>query len=457
MSTNGTDCCQEDGHNPKVSMARRNRKKFRFSSPDSPIPVEIQDAGELKRFFKSYSEVFVPYRGTDEFTSHSLQSFLISLCDLSPTQGAVIRSKKSFAFGGKIDIVKRLDPVFNLENNSEASSPEKSEFYEFVKLINLFGPGNLKINFREFAQWRLQDLESNGNFYFEIIEAETLGQKMFTVVIHPPNHCLYLATEKGEQRYIAISPIWTLDYLNRKRPDVLPVYPTFTTAKNGVRRSIVHNRTGGIWYGLPGSISSMLSQYQEFQDRDYKSKQTKGKFMGDALIEVEGDNPEHFRNNDEDGEDDTITRIEENYTNKGDDPQSVVMMTRPYGSKQAYVYQFTPNTNESWFKENGALTENDILKSHSWPKRFLGQDAATGISTNIFLDQFEIHSVTTIREMQESAGDVVNNTVLAEAMEFFEREDLSEFGLEYSSPFKFMLQERKDAKDTNNSMGGSQV
>ena len=95
--------------NPKQIMQRRNRRRKvnRLTSAKSPTPAQIKDADEYKKFFADYKETYLPFAGTDKYSSHGLLGFLLSLKEISPTKSAVIRSKIEFALSGMIDIVAR--------------------------------------------------------------------------------------------------------------------------------------------------------------------------------------------------------------------------------------------------------------------------------------------------------------------------------------------------------------
>lgn len=446
----------------KERANRHKRRAFRFERPANPVPAQIQDAGEYRKFFGKYRDVFVPYAGTNEYTSHSLLAFLIALKDLSPTKSAVLRGKKSFAIGGPVEIVRRYDPVFAMERNDELSEPEKERFYDFVNMLGFHGIGEKKVDVRQFGAFMLDFLDSSGDGWIEIVKSETMGQKAFNAYLHHPTHCLYVATEKDQPRAVAVSPIWREDYLLKNGFDVLPVYPNWIS-ENGVSRTMFHYKTGNhLWYGRPRDLGCMMYQYFEFQNVDYLTKVTASMFMGQSLIETEGDNPEAPAIDDgesqKSGFDDFADQFEHTYTNVSDRPMSVVITERPYGARPAFVFQFTPNTNQDWFRVTGEEAERQILKANNWPKRFAGIDAATGISTNIFLDEFEIHSVTTISDEQELVSTPINNVILKEAAEFFEMPEMLDYSIEFSSPFTRLLKERKEnAANDNNSVGSGPV
>lgn len=444
------------------SVNRRNGAYIRFKEPESPIPAQIQDAEEYARFFKVWKNVFVPYAGTDNYSSHSLLHFLLSLAELSPTQAGVIRAKKFFAFGGKVHVSRREDPVFDIGETADVNDAERSRFLDFLKQIQIYDASDNSISVRDLAEIWLQDDESCGNYYFEIVKSQVGSQKAFRVYTHQPTHCLYLATDKYEPRYIAVSPYWTIDYLNRKGFDLLPAYPNWSEDEDGMQRTIVHIKTGNYtWYGRPASIASLLDQFYEFQNADYKTKATANHFMAQALIEFEDGEGTIIDDQaaQEAGFPSFARQLELNFSNESRRPQRVMAVTRPHGAKEAFVHEFKPQTNEAWFRMTGEDAEKNILKSHAFPRRFLGVDSATGISTNIFLDEFETLLSPLIGKLQQEIADVFNSIIVKEAADFFEMQEMADLGVKFTTPYASMIQQRKEnaANDTNNELGGSQV
>lgn len=440
----------------------RNASYIRFQNPESPIPAQIEDGEEYARFFKAFRQVFVPYAGTNNHSSHSLLHFLLSLSELSPTKAGIIRAKKFFAFGGKVKIARRDDPVFDIGEVKEVSLAESSQFLDFLKLIQIYDASESLISVRDLSEIWLEDDEGCGNFYFEMVRSTVGNQKAFHVYTHEPTHCLYLATNKYEPRYIAVSPYWTIDYLNRKGFDVLPVYPNWSDSGDGLHRTMVHIKTGNYtWYGRPGDVATMLDQFYEFQNADYKTKATANHFMSQALIEVEDGEGDII--DDEAAENagypSTARQLELNFSNESRRPQRVMMMTRPPGAKEAFVHEFKPATNEKWLRTTGEDAEKNILKAHAFPRRFIGIDSTTGFSTAVFLDEFETLLSPLIAKIQQEIADVFNSYIVKEASDFFGMPDMQELGVKFTTPYETMIQQRKEnaTNDTDNSVGGSQV
>lgn len=424
---------------------------FRFAKPKSPIPAQIEDREELAQFFTTFKDILVPYSGTDLYSSHALLYFLMDLAENSSTQGAVIQSMKRHCFGGKVEIIKSIDPVFAIEADNTLGEAQKRGFVDWLKSsITFRGLDNQDTNIRTFAGFNFEDLKKTGNCFVELVLVEEPDKAAFAYA-HSPAHVLHVAVEKGEAPIVAVSPIWTEAYIREFPPDVIPVFPAYVEA-NGVKRTMFQLKNGNYkYYGRPDSISSMLYQFREFQDVDFLITETSSRFMGNTLIEIEDDNPEAM-DFDEDagnaGFTDLADRLEKNFTYKAENPQQIMLMSRPYGAKEAFVYQFEAKTGESWFAVHSEIAEQKIITSHSWSKRLMGINEASGLSTNVFLDEFEIKSATIIKEYQEAVGNL-HNVIIAEVAKHFERQDVLEVSVKYSSPFAKMLEERKEALENS--------
>mgnify|MGYP001438093724 CR=1 FL=1 len=458
----GQPCADDEPYNPKTGFKRR-ASSFRFATPSSPIAAQIEDVKETLEFFKNYRDYFLPYSGTESASSHALQAFLISLLELSPTHNACASKIQSFCFGGKVDIVRRMDPVYNLETNEDdVSAADKLAFYEFLKSIDVFDSSGQRVSFRRLAKNNYWSITGDGNYWIELQKFTIAGVPKFSAVIHRNTNCLYIATEPGAQRWVAVSPIWREDYLVKYPPLYLPLYPAWNVQQDGLMRTMVHVKNGDYpWYGRPSTIGALLDEYYEFQASDYKSKSTANAFIGQVFIEVEDADPQYDMGDESaaiDGYDGLAEQFAANHTNKAENPQTVVLSSRPYGSTPAYVFQFSPNTNEGWYEKTQDIAERNIIKAHQISRRILGLDVSAGMNTNAYLEEFEILSATVFNDIQETIGETINNIILAEAALHFGQEALLDFSLKFNSPFSEMLNERKEnARNNNDSRGSGEV
>ena len=455
--------------NIKATLANSGRRRrysaLRFDSPVNPVPAEIRDAKEYRRLFGGLKNIFVPYAGNERYSSHALLNFLYTLAEVSPTQSGIIGKKQRYAFGGKVRVVRRQDKDFDIGDVQEVDQATQLRFIrEFLPLIEILDNSQQRISVRDLARFQLSDDERCGNFYFEIVKSSVGSAKTFRVFTHDPRHCAYLPTDKDEPRYVAITPIWSFEYMLRNPPAVVSVYPNWQVDQDGTERTIVHIKNGNfVWYGRPLSVASILDQYLEFQNADYKCKHTSTSFMGQALIEIEQAPGMPALNNDtaaqENGFGDATEEFAANFTNIADNPQRVLMMERPAGAKEAFVHEFTLNTQESWFTASATEAANNILKSHDgFPKILFLGEGATGFSSDEFLQQFEVYDATTNKDLQTEFAAAINDIIFKEAVAFFETPEFADLGIQFTSPFTDLLKKRENATgNDNNGMGGGEV
>lgn len=426
-----------------------------LSALKSPVPATVKDADEYERFFKTYKDVFIPYSGTEKYSSHSLLGLLLSLKELSVTTSGVLLAKRRFALSGKIRMVKDPDETFDLGEIEPASDREKQQFYDFSRSVFWRGADMQPISPRVFGQYISDDLDTVGNAYIEATFTETAGQRAVYFDLHRPTDCLYLVTSPGENRLIAISPIWTEEYLQRKPPRILPVYPAMGE-ENGVRKTLIPVKEGNYtWYGRPLALSAMNYAYFEYQNSDYLNKAAYSQFSGQVMIEVEDAEPA-INDMDLDAADagfaDFADKAEQRLTNKADDLQTMLVTSRPYGTSPAFVFQFEPNTNENWYNITNQEAERQILKAHGFPQRLVGLEANSGLSSNVFLDVVRTFSPTLFRELQQRVETPVNKCYRL-AAEFLGDNVAQGISIRFTSPYQSMLDEQREQQQQNQGNG----
>lgn len=446
--TRNEDCCVE-GSNPKQHPFK-NRTRFkrgsnyRFFEIENPLPEQIKDTKELNKFFKQFP--FVPFAGYNKSTAHTLLKKFIDYKTLSVTNGACIESIKTYSFGGKIEVVKSFYDEFDLgEDIEEVSRELKISFLDFLGTIDLQGG-----SWNSIACDLVESFLSTGNAYLEIVRTETGGVRYDTLKVHDSSDCLYVATEENEQKMIGISCDWTDQYLRENKPRIVPLYPTFFSyEEDDSIRSIIHMKNGNYkWYGRPTVYSALSDMYNEHQSRTYISKQLKKNFMPQLIMEIEEEQSQKGLFNDEKDKEagfrNTADRMEQNYTNEGDDPTTLMILTRPYGSKQAAFHDINPNTNERYFKTMLAEFRRNIVMAHDWSEALLLKDKSSGFNSDMFMDILKIESATKILQMQNLASTVINRAIRNIALD----RGLTSFqsiGLKFKSPIQKVIEQKNEA------------
>lgn len=417
----------------------------------SPIPATIKDAREFARFFKSAKDVFIPYAGTNEYSSHGLLGLLLAMRELSQTTSGVLLAKKRFALAGKIEIVQQEDEVFDIGEVQPATDSEKIQFRDFAENVVWRDLSGKPVSPRQMGKWISDDIESTGNAYLEVILTETQGVKSVHVDILRPEDCLYMVTNPGEEQRIAVSPIWNVEYINRNPPRVLPVYPAMGEVEEAIR-TIIHVKEGNYaYYGRPQSISGLNYQYFEWQNSDYLNKTAYSQFAGQVFIEVE--DPEPIAGQDLEAEDQGFEnfarKAENNLTNKADDLQTLLISSRPYGASPAFIFQFQPNTNENWYTVTNEQAERQICKAHGFPRRLVGLEETTGLSSNVFVDVLRTFSPTLFRELQQRVEAPINLAYRL-AAEWLGDNITEGLAVRFTSPYANMIEEAQEQNQNQN-------
>jgi hypothetical protein len=435
------NCCedtltQEQIDNAALSVNSRGAlRSVRLPELPDPIPKEIEDADWLKKFFDQYK--YVPYAGTTRATGHSLLYWYIMLSKLSPTHGSAISKLVKYAFGGKAYFERAEDPEYDLgEDEIEMTPTEKANYLAAIKEYVSFSGGIVN-----FHKWLAKALKVTGNGWVEMSYSETLSIPRFSLKYLKPTSVMYKLTKPGEMRVVGISPYWTDQYLQENKPRQVPLFPNFVADEMGVNRTIFHLKEGeDVWYGKPDSEAGDLYKYREVQDAIYVIRQAAGNFTGQMIIEVEG--IEEADDNDAKslGFDSFADRVEHQFTQKGQDPQSVLFTSRPMGAKEMFIFQVKPNTNENWYVDMGKLSSEHVLRSHGATKRFMAFDQAVGMGgQNAFIEDYILNVEPVIKELRYKVLNFTN-AILTEIWKITGKEDLNQFSVSFESPVKDMVE-----------------
>lgn len=440
-----SDCCGETtATNPKKDIFRRKSKKadhlFRLKNP---IPAEVKDSRALRNIFKNWN--LVPYAGTSSDSGHSLLSWYLLLATLSPTNSSAIRKKVKYAVGGKARIVRSIDPEYETgEELAELSTNEAIAFRDTLKTFFEF-EGGISFFHRRIG-WQY---ESTGNGFVEMSIGSEGTQSRIVLKAHKTTEVLFVNTKPGEARAVAISPVWEDKYLEKNPPRVVPLYPVISSGEDGVLRTMFQLKAGSnFWYGRPPSSGADVYKYREVQDSIYMVKAASSDFTGRLIVEVEDDNPEFSAViEDQDaaraGFDGFVDRWENNFTNKAEDPQSVLVSARPYGSRPMFVFQVSPNTKENWYLVTGKIAEEKIIAEHMVTARFLGKEVSSGFSTDVYISDYILNVEPAIEVLHDIITNFTNS-ILTAGWSILGRNDLNEYSIAFAPPIVSSLEEYKN-------------
>lgn len=440
------DCCPEtEPTNPKKDLFRRRRRPavLELNRIENPIPGEVSDSDEIQNFFKRWN--FVPFAGTTRESGQALLIWYLMLAQLSPTHSACISKKIKYAVGGKATFSRSVDPEWETGEEIEPlSTADKVRYREAINQFIEFEGGVVKFHRR--TGW---SFEATGNAWVEMTYSETLGVGRVYLKVHRVTHCLYVNTEPGEARIVGISPKWDEQYLKKHEPRYVTLFPAFTSQPNGDLKTVFHLKNGdNDWYGRPESKGSDLYKYREVQDAIYLVRQSAANFTGQLIIEVEDDDPEFAEAVEDEkagkvGFNGFAERFEANYTQKSDDPQSVLVTARPYGSKPMFVFQIAPNTNQEWYKVTGEQAEQKIMRSHGCTPRFMGFEVAGGFSQDVFVSDYVLNMEPIINELRDELTRFTNDQMAVAWSQLLKTEEWAEFSVTFSPPIQSAVEQYK--------------
>jgi hypothetical protein len=377
-----------------MSSGERSRWSYiHFEEFPNPIPAEIEDSKEFQKLFSPTRGFrYVPYAGTDSGSAHSLLSFLSYLGELH-TQGACTSSIARYVFGGKVQIIPREDPVFDLGEQPTVSADLSRRFHsEFMsQSFKWQDVGGNKINVRDAGKFLFYSLKSTGNAFIEVAMAKTVGSYMGTATVQKAKNCTFVLTDDGEPKMVGVSPYWTQDFIQKYPPRHVPLFPFMEQDEMGTLRTMIQLKNGNYrWYGRPDSMMSFIYQYRQLQDAVYQTKLSRNEYVGRTIIELGQGEPNQLTKDGaakQNGFANFQEQFEYNTTMAGPNPSTVILTERPYGAEPMTIGSISPNSNENWYKVTDEIAEKRVIEANQWSKRLMGQSATTGLSSDVFLDE----------------------------------------------------------------------
>ncbi len=406
-----------------------NLKLIGFESMENPLIEEVEDSDLIQKFFET--EKLIPYAGTNYSSGHSLLRYYDTMSVLSPTSYSIMNSKSNTSFSGRPHLVLNDDDIFS----EDAIIEDKQVYKDISFIVSSIGFDRGK-SINDLPEQIHEGVFKNGNAYIEVVLGSVLREKVAALYVHKQRNVLYNLDPKEYSNLVSISPLWDSAYLKKYKPAEIPIFPEFKQYEDGTIRTIIHVKRGGSkYYGRPRNEGCFYELFREHQISEYLVKQTANEFTGRLILEVEDADTRTNRmiDNTRDqkaGYKSTFDRFEQNYTAKSKNPRSFLMMSRPYGARAMAVHQVQPMTNENFYKITSDLAEKSIIKVHAWNKRLLGDDAASGLSSNIILDAYKLVDNTEVPNIQ-SIVLKAQNLALKIIYDWFGRQDLMKYSFAY--------------------------
>jgi hypothetical protein len=386
-------------HAPKGSV---------MSRMSSPLDEEFKDG--------DYAAIqglinYVPFLDCGDATWRVMRN----MTQLSPTHGACISLKMDYALSGGLGLKSAGDKIMR-QNNRERpiSDSEHDEYADFVE--SYIGIDSIMAQMRKIAFNR----EGYGNTITEIILTQTAGVRGGSINTYDASMFRYKREgEKINHTRGYLSQRWDFGYILRNRnyikeyavsrinPNNGALEVRFSEHEDGTLRTLLHlfepalDRSS---YGLPLSITSIYSQYLEFQMGKYHTRAYQNQLLPSLIIESY--NMPHGEEDAERAADEIrqfMTAFQNSYTNKGDGEKMPLMLRNlPAGTAPSTFFPLSPPTQEGFYKVMSETTAAAILKSHNVNKMLLERTAGSiGASTELS-QAAGLFDKTVIRPLQEA-------------------------------------------------------
>ena len=425
---------------PFYDRSRRSKSgNLTLFDVKNPIPDEVLDTDQVSKFFEA--QRLVPFAGHEKGTGDKTLAWYIMLAKLSVTFSSCVQKLTRYVVGSKAKVVVATDPEYEVPAG-EPNASEVTVYLKKLKEVVEFDGGVIKFHKECFSGYK-----NTGNAFAELVLTEVNGVVRAKIVRHKTPNVRYKVTESGEPKAVAISPVWTSKYLKKNPAKIRPIYPVFVKEK-GVLSTVFHLKNGdNEWYGRPDSEGSVLNKYRQVQDAVYLIKQSASNFVGQLIIEVEDDTAPVIDEADaqRSGFDSFADRMEQNFTMKGDDPQSVMVTSRPIGSRPMSVFQVKPNTNQDWYKVTGEIDENKIITSMNLTRRFMGLEVGSGLSETAFLEDY-ITNVNPVVISDRATLMNWTNKILSAVWDFGNMPEMNKYSLDFESPLEAEIQAFQESK-----------
>ena len=435
--------CTDDNEvlrNPFYDRGRRSKSgNLTLFDVKNPIPDEITDTDQVSKFFETFR--LVPFAGSEKGTGDKTLSWYLMLAKLSATFGACVSKLTSYVVGTKAKVVIATDPEYDIPAQ-EPNDTEAAAYLQKLKEVVEFDGGVI-----QFHELIFQAFKNTGNAFAELVLTSVNGIVRAKIIRHKVSTVRYKVTAPGDPKVVAISPVWSAKYLKKYPAKLRPTFPVFVN-EGGVLSTVFHLKNGdNEWYGRPDSESATLFKYREVQDAVYLIKQSASNFVGQLIIEIEDDTAPVIDEADaqRSGFDSFAERMEQNFTMKGDDPQAVLVTSRPMGARPMNVFQVKPNTNENWYKVTGEVNENKIITSMNLTRRFLGMELGSGLSETAFLEDYITNVDPVVRKNRATLMNWTNK-ILSAVWEFANMPEMNKYSLDFESPVSQMIEDFQESK-----------
>lgn len=416
MSSDCLDCGQESTYNPKRVSAYNYRYSDTFGQLVSPLSEELKDYERLPYIFGILP--VIPFFDDSDATLRVLRM----LANLSPTRGACIESIGDYVLGAGIKATSYKKPGVSMVGVERLPEAEENRVFEFIESWNV--SSSMKY-MEDQIQSVYENLATYGNAGLLVTMNSLAGVRTVTYEAVDAEKFRYLApiNALAGRKVVAISQLWTSDYISRFPPKMISVYPAVDQSETGMVQTFIHlknKKANRDWYGLPQAYPSLYYQFIEYQLGDYTTKGYGQDWTGKIMLETSGDVAEPGMDGDE--IEDFRRSLQETFTRQGKSKRILHRHKLP-GDERTFIHEFKDDTSHEFHTGMADIAERQIIKSHNWHAELLGTPTPGRLGNSSFQDVYMVKKKTVINPMQEWVMQPFNQ-LFELAMTWFGRSDM---------------------------------
>lgn len=372
----------------------------------NPLPSEVVDTKQIQGI--------LPYAQTQQGkTAVSLLKYYYDLSVLSPTLSACIEKKTLYAFGGKVNVVRAVNPLYAINNKGIKDS---EQIMVFEQLDNLL----FETNIQDFFARMALGISWSGYTGFEVTLKNTLGVITVSLQSYQP-YQIALAdrtTKEGEvdkvtRKAVIVKSLFSIlnGYHQQKGNRDIDIYPKWTETNVAgevqYKTFVFIKNENAVLYGRPQWQGASQSAYQEVANQLYLIKAAANNYGGTNIMEVE--NAESFGNYllsemhhesaKENGYKDAADMVRGQLSAEGEN-KGLWVISRPPNSKEFKLASIPHNLNESYHKFLNEDTAQKIIQANQVTRRFLGHDVSNGFSSQVYQDDFRLNVEPAIQALK---------------------------------------------------------
>lgn len=418
MANNCEDCGEDTTYNPKKGLRQMYRFSSTFQNLSSPVEDEIRDFERLPHIFGVLP--IVPFFDDSDATLR----FLRLMASLSPTRGACIENMGDYILGAGLKATQYRKPGLSIANVERLSTAAENAVFDFVQSWN---PDSTPLYMQEAAAAIYDNLSTFGNVGVEVVMSSVGGVKSLYYTPIDAEKFRYISPNTMKN-HVAVSPLWTAEYVNRYPPKIISVYPDVEQLENGDYRTFIHvknKKTGRDLYGLPQAYPSIYYQYMEYQLGDFSTKGYGEGWTGKMFFETAGDLED---DNTSDDTEEFRSNLRNTFTNDGK-ARRIMHRHRAAADPATEVHEFKDDKSHEFHLGMAEVSEKQIVKSHNWHYDLLGVPTPGRLGNSDFKDIYMVKQKTVIRPYQDWVMQPINQ-VYELAQKWFEAGDPATLALD---------------------------